>query len=234
MSFIQKQQLLQFDDCCQPVQAIQYNPGEYSKELFSNYHIQPPSQLDEWVEKRQAQFLAGRIAARYALNTIKLKQDKTYIGIGTHREPIWPDGIAGSISHYKNIAFAIAKQQKTGGLGLDIQTIFDDRQTHKIIKLILSPSDQVLFETGISGLSGNQLATLIFSAKESFFKAVFKQVGDYFDFNVVSIKSLDVQAGLITLSSDIDLSETIKPENTVNIVFKILAEYPDRIMTLLS
>ena len=71
-------------------------------------------------------------------------------------------------------------------------------------------------------MSKKQLMTLIFSAKECFFKAVFHQVKEYFDFKVVSIISLNEQTGQLILASDVALSEVIKPGKSFVVYYELL------------
>jgi 4'-phosphopantetheinyl transferase EntD len=238
MCFILKQQPLNLKNIRQAVELIQYDPDKYSRQLFSAHNIQQPEQLSEWVTKRQAQFLAGRIAARNALQAINSKQENTVIniGIGTHREPLWPKNIMGSISHDGDIAIATAAQQNRGGIGLDIQTVFNQQETQQYRKLILSQSDQTFFQKGNSGMSESQLMTLIFSAKESFFKAVFDHVKEYFDFNDVCITSFNGQTGQLTLACNHDaLGGIIKPGINDVVYFDWLShEQKDRIVTFIN
>ncbi len=221
MDFILNRQVLGLNRLCPPVYLIEYAPENYSRELFLAHHIKQPAELNNWVIKRKAQFLAGRIAAQDALRASSAKQDIAEIGIGRSRQPLWPDGIKGSISHDQNISVAVAQAGKAGGIGIDIQSVFTDEETQKNINLILSASDQALFENGSLDLSENQLATLFFSAKECFFKAAFHEVGEYFDFADVSIIAIDEQAGQIQLASNIELSETIKPGKQLTANFEM-------------
>ena len=227
MSFIVKQGSFTLNTIKQPIQLIQYDPDHYSSQLFSTHDIQQPAQLSQWVTKRQAQFLAGRIAAKNALQAMlftgKNNEKPQNIAIGKHREPLWPANIVGSISHNGNISVATTAdiQQNTRGIGLDIQRIFSDEETMKNSHLILSQSDQALFQKGVDSFSENQLAALIFSAKESFFKAIFNQVGEYFDFDAVSVIAINGQAGELTLVSHTALGSVIKPGNSFNINFEL-------------
>lgn len=68
--------------------------------------------------KRKAEHLAGRIAAVHALREFGLK---TVPGIGTQRQPVWPQGLhLGSISHSASTALAVVSRQP---VGIDIEAI---------------------------------------------------------------------------------------------------------------
>ena len=228
MSFIVKQKSVSFSRKIS-LEWVEYDVALYNKALFTQYAIKPPLELASWVTQRQAQFLAGRVAAKNSLPECYKNQP---IGVGNHREPIWPNGRMGSISHADNISIAISQAKLSGGLGIDIQSVFDEHEVRSSVTLILSHSDQALFQGSLSGLSDRQFLTLVFSAKECFFKAVFNQVGEYFDFNVVSIKSFDSQARKIVLASDVELSENIKPSR--NYVIDYVWINNNKIITFLN
>jgi len=185
---------------------VEYDLDAYKRDLFSQFVITPPSELADWVKKRQAQFLAGRIAAK---NSLPVDYKHQTVGIGQHREPLWPKGIMGSISHGKSISIALSQEKNIGGIGVDIQTTFSDKEAKISRKIILNHTEKELLRENPFDLSHKQLLTLIFSSKESFFKAVFSQVGGYFDFKDVSVMSVDTQALQIRIVTHIKLTEKI-------------------------
>lgn len=122
------------------------------------------------VPKRRAEFAAGRRAARMALAALGLP--KTEIPVGPHRAPVWPEGVAGSITHDRGLALA-AVIRKPGGLGIDLTEAAPlpggTRRT------ILPHAE----EAGLSDLE----ARAGFAAKESLFKALFPRMKTFFDFD---------------------------------------------------
>lgn len=113
--------------------------------------------------KRKAEHLAGRIAAVHALREFGLK---TVPGIGTQRQPVWPQGLFGSISHSASTALAVVSRQP---VGIDIETIFTPQTATELASSIVTHAEKELLAN--SGLSIEQALTLAFSAKESAFKA---------------------------------------------------------------
>ncbi len=206
-----------------PIQLIRYDINHYSDNLYSAFHIDQPPQLEQWVTKRKAQFLAGRVAARESLRTIG--STDTIIPSGLKREPIWPKKLLGSISHASGFSVASVMRHEalsTYGTGLDVQEILTSKEIKSIKKATLTTRDQIFFEKKVKGLSDNQLLTLIFSAKESFFKAVYKNIGQYFDFDVISVKDLDVESQKMTLVSETTLSNEITINNEYSVFLDIL------------
>ncbi|WP_284884328.1 enterobactin synthase subunit EntD [Citrobacter portucalensis] len=113
--------------------------------------------------KRKAEHLAGRIAAVHALREFGLK---TVPGIGTQRQPVWPQGLFGSISHSASTALAVVSRQP---VGIDIEAIFTPQTATELASSIVIHAEKELLAN--SGLSIEQALTLAFSAKESAFKA---------------------------------------------------------------
>ena len=120
------------------------------------------------VKKRREEFAAGRLCAREALRLLGLEDFPILTGEG--REPVWPDGVSGSISHSRRYySAAVFRSDKKGLIGLDIE------ESHRLRKDLWS---MTFVEEEIEWLRGRNLAdkevakwaTLIFSAKEAFYK----------------------------------------------------------------
>lgn len=192
-----------------PIQLIRYDINQYNDSLYPSLKIELPSESQQWVTKRKAQFLAGRIAAKNALQTISA--DNKTIHIGEHREPLWGNKIIGSISHSDGLSIAIAQFQTSSnqGIGLDIQTILNDQEINDSANAVLTANDEIFLKKEIHAYSYNQLFTLLFSAKESFFKAVFNDVGHHFDFDAVSLKSVDYDSRTLLLKCEKTISDNI-------------------------
>ncbi|MCR9029132.1 enterobactin synthase subunit EntD [Citrobacter amalonaticus] len=121
------------------------------------------AQLARAWRKRKAEHLAGRIAAVHALREWG---HKNVPGIGEQRQPLWPHGLFGSISHGATTALAVVSRQP---VGVDIETIFTPQTAAELASSIVTETEKVRLEG--SGLRFEQALTLAFSAKESAFKA---------------------------------------------------------------
>ncbi|MEM7718541.1 MAG: 4'-phosphopantetheinyl transferase superfamily protein [Pseudomonadota bacterium] len=128
------------------------------------------------IPKRRAEFAAGRRAARQALRAAGLPE--AAIPQGRKRAPVWPHGTIGSISHDNGLAAAcVASTGTVRRLGIDLAdaTAFPNRIRSQILK---TPAEQ----------SQSDIEALVtFSAKESVFKALFPDVGEYFWFDAVEV-----------------------------------------------
>jgi 4'-phosphopantetheinyl transferase EntD len=134
---------------------------------------------------RQAEFRAGRRAARQALARLGCSDQP--IRIGEDREPIWPSGYTGSISHCRTLCAAIvARTCDHTGLGLDIEPSAD--LDPDLIDQICRPPE---LAAGVSFTfaAGVRLhrPKLLFVIKEAVFKAYFPQTRHYLDFHDVTV-----------------------------------------------
>lgn len=173
-------------------------------QLFSHYNINLFEYIKKAVDKRKAEFLAGRYAAKHALSSYGI--DDYTVMIGKHRNPIWPADFNGSITHSNNIAIsAIAPKGKVRALGIDIEKCLSLDTINSVKRSIITTEEEELLKS--STLDFPQSFTLTFSAKESLFKALYPSVGRYFDFSAAKIIQLLPKSGKITLQLMENLSD---------------------------
>lgn len=117
--------------------------------------------------QRAAEFRAGRACARRALLQFGFR-NWPLLPAAT-REPQWPEGVVGSITHSGSYcAAAVASVQRCAGLGIDVEAIA--RVGDDVAALICTAREL----RDIAGETGRQLPRAAwFSAKESVFKALF-------------------------------------------------------------
>ncbi|MEA5169291.1 enterobactin synthase subunit EntD [Enterobacter sichuanensis] len=142
--------------------------------------------------KRKAEHLAGRIAAAHAL------PDHTVPGIGPSGEPLWPEGISGSITHSGTQAMAVVVRHPDARVGIDCEAILPDREAREIQDGIIDAQEAMCLTR--SGYPFALALTLTFSAKESLFKALFPQVKTFMDFDCARIMRLDERTLTLALS----------------------------------
>ncbi|HBS6724481.1 TPA: enterobactin synthase subunit EntD [Klebsiella pneumoniae] len=143
------------------IQQIDFDPATFQPEdlFWLPYH----ASLTGWGRKRQAEHLAGRIAAAYALREVGEKRLPT---IGDRRQPLWPTPWFGSISHCGQRALAVIADRP---VGVDIERRFTPQLAAELESSIISPAEKTALLR--SGLPFPLALTLAFSAKESGFKA---------------------------------------------------------------
>lgn len=188
-----------------PYVLARYELGKYSCDQFARHAIAFPPHISKSVAKRQAEFLAGRLCARLALEA--LGHEGSDVATGSHRQPIWPAGLVGSITHSGEYAAALVRPGTARhGVGIDIERRVDDGGRQALSELAVT-RDEAAFLRGHAGmLDFDWLLTVVFSAKESFFKAAFAQVGEFFDFDAVRVSRIDIPGGTIDMACTRTLS----------------------------
>jgi len=164
--------------------SYHFNIVNYNSRLFEQFNINFPDAIKSSVLKRQAEYLAGRYAARCALH--KLGLEVKGITTGKHRSPVWPSGISASITHTDSIAICAASYKYDHEyLGIDLEKRLNLKCVADIKNSIINLQEENLLLK--SELSFEDAFTLTFSAKESLFKALYPRVGRYFDFSAAQI-----------------------------------------------
>lgn len=215
-----------------------YNVQYFASEIFATQGIDYPESVRRSVTKRQSEFLAGRICARDALlDTDLIEENVPTIDIGSHRSPVWPKGYLGSISHTSSIAACVvARQDQFRYLGLDIEQIVDQSTLADIASMVGKGAEWNLFNRNqaeqkpTTELSEAQKLTLLFSAKESLFKAVYPKVLQYFDFDRATLVRWLPNAQKLVLR----LCDAFARQHQLPSTFTVSYEFSEReVLTLL-
>jgi 4'-phosphopantetheinyl transferase EntD len=145
------------------------------------------------VQRRAWEFAAGRLCARRALAEFGIVDFP--IVAAADRQPIWPRTMVGSITHTTGFCAAVvAERRHFAALGLDSEVVGD-------LKVQIWPSICVPAEIAwIRSQPTSQQAaaiTLIFSAKEAFYKCQYPLVNERLLFHdvVIEVSSWDASAG---------------------------------------
>jgi 4'-phosphopantetheinyl transferase EntD len=141
-------------------------------------------QIAKAVPHRRAEFTTGRACARRALAALGVAP--AAILSGPEREPLWPDGVVGSITHcagFRAAAVGRAAQYRT--IGIDAEP--DEPLPEGILDLVSLPSERSQLERA----AGVHLDRVLFSAKESVYKAWFPVARRWLGFEqaVIALKS---------------------------------------------
>lgn len=181
----------------------------FSPDLFRMHVIDFPAQIRKSVPKRQAEFIAGRLCAQSILSSYGYCHYT--IGTGNWREPIWPEPLVGSITHNNRYAAAIAAPQtRFTGIGIDVETIVAGPTRCALTNSVVSAKEMCyLYSVASTLMSLDCLLTLVFSAKESFFKAASGKVKRYFGFDAIEIIDVDAVACTLQLRSTQTLCKEI-------------------------
>ncbi|EBL5307010.1 4'-phosphopantetheinyl transferase superfamily protein [Salmonella enterica subsp. enterica serovar Newport] len=181
---------------------IEFQTNNYRDTLFTEHSVQFPEKLFTAVAKRRSEYLCGRISAQTLLNE---KQIYAQVIQSTEGAPIWPKEWLGSISHTEHCAIAvIAPKNKQCILGIDIEN-FNPEALDEIAGTIVQESEQK--HLAKNEIDYNIALHIAFSAKESFYKALFPQVKKFFGFESAIITDINTH----NQTFNIQLSHSLTP-----------------------
>ena len=137
--------------------------------------------VERAVERRRTEFARGRACARNAL--AELGCPPRAIPVGPSREPLWPEGFVGAITHCSGVVGAVAARHRdVPGLGIDVEVVAP--LSTGVSRLVLHPSEaERARRTDVPEVA-------FFSAKEAVHKALFPMTGvwmDHLDVEVVFV-----------------------------------------------
>jgi 4'-phosphopantetheinyl transferase EntD len=135
------------------------------------------------VEKRRREFASGRACARLAMAELGL--EPRAIPAGPRREPLWPVGVVGSLTHTVGFcAAAVTTRDAYAGLGIDAEP---DGPLSGAVAARVCSRDELDASRGC-GLDDATLAHVLFSAKEAVYKCQFPASGAYLGFHDVRLE----------------------------------------------
>jgi 4'-phosphopantetheinyl transferase EntD len=122
------------------------------------------------VQKRRREFATGRHCARSALGALGIGPAPILQGQGG--APQWPPGIVGSITHCAGYrAAAVARAGEVATIGLDAEPA--QRLPDEVLALVAQPDERDRLRDLARDAPGICWDRLLFSAKESVYKAWF-------------------------------------------------------------
>jgi len=141
---------------------------------------------------RKREFVAGRDCARAALVLIGFTEAP--IPADEDGVPVWPEGALAAISHSRGYCAAVAGRRADYRiLGLDLEKT--NRLSHSAIKRVVHPNEQSYVQ------DDQKKATLIFCAKEAFFKAQFPVWQTHGNFHDLELAVEDGENGAMTIQN---------------------------------
>lgn len=156
---------------------------------------------------RQQEFSSGRHCARQAAQSLSLSAAQQLaiadIAVGDHRDPVWPEGVRGSISHDGHQAIAVVSNDpRCVSVGVDLMSFREINRMPDINRLIATRDEtenaakvlrasapvgealeQLVRQANEAGVTLrdelNLAACVIFSAKESVFKCLYPCIREW-------------------------------------------------------
>ena len=197
--------------------VLEFDAESFVPQSFEQFKQPLPERIKKAVHKRQAEYLAGRICATQALTALNF--DNPIIHTADDRVPIWPAGTFGSITHTKGIAAAIAGiKHGSTGVGIDVEKLMKDSQETKLQTHILRDDENMQFHE--FGKQVTHPLSVIFSAKESIYKALYPFVKKYFGFDKARLVAFNET--VLTFKIMHDLSKQVQTGLEVNVHYQLI------------
>ncbi len=144
---------------------------------------------------RRREFIAGRLCALRALAASGAPSGGC-LPRDVDGLPVWPSGWVGCISHSQDWAVAAAApSSQVRGLGIDIQELVDDNVVGMTESMVASPEEMRRLRRA---MDRRQAFTLLFSAKEALYKALYPGLRRFQDFDAACV--VGVEDGVIELA----------------------------------
>ncbi len=160
--------------------SCQFDADKLGDDSFHEAGITLHASLSNAVAKRKAEYLAGRWCARAALAQLGVDG---LPGLNSDRSPAWPEGTLGSITHSHGVAeVMVADARDWLTVGLDTECWVNPERAARLERELLT-EEELKALAGMSPLQRANRLTLIFSAKESLFKALYPLTGKRFYFH---------------------------------------------------
>jgi enterobactin synthetase component D len=160
--------------------------------------IKLPDALFAARDKRRREFKLGRYCAAHALQTAG-HYEHVELARLANGLPEWPAGWLGSISHSSLGAIAaVSRRSSCSVLGIDIEQWIDDENVASVQGQVTCPSEVAV----LRDIPLRQAVTIVFSAKEALYKALYPEVGKFFDFTATRLVSASMNRLTFVLCED--------------------------------
>lgn len=150
-------------------------------------HPQEATEVARAVKARRDEFATGRWLASLALGA--LGYPRTALGVGRLREPLWCEGVRGSISHDGGVCAVVVAPAPSAAcpmFGIDLMALSGRiERLNELASLFVSSRNELQTVEAL-GLPVSA-ESLLFSIKESAVKAISHRVGDFIDLRSIDL-----------------------------------------------
>lgn len=146
----------------------------------------------EMAPRRLDEFASARAAARAALAAVA-PPGVTAIPRGPQRQPMWPSGITGAITHTRGhclaaVALRSSAEDTVGDLVIGLDAEERDRVSARVARRILVDAEQERLAAIVDPDERQRLVAATFSLKEAFYKAHHQLEPRYLGFDVIAVQ----------------------------------------------
>jgi len=140
--------------------------------------------VERAIAKRRREFAAGRLCARSAMASLGIADFPLLVG--DDRFPVWPAEAIGSITHTGDfVGAAVAARSDVAGIGVDVER--RGQVEPRLWKQICTASE-IRWLAALPRAEQPDMATVIFSAKEAFYKCQYCVSRSWLGFHDATLK----------------------------------------------
>jgi 4'-phosphopantetheinyl transferase EntD len=140
--------------------------------------------VERSIDKRKREFATARRLARAALE--ELGHLDAELLNGPDRAPLWPAGVHGSISHCDRRAVVAVTHAAHGTVGVDVE--HRDELKRELWKTVFVPREIAELDARFPADVRGRMALVLFSAKESLYKAQYPRTTTYMGFHELHVE----------------------------------------------
>lgn len=193
------------------IQLTQFDYTRFCDSMFEQTNIYCPEAIILSINKRKAEYFVGRYLVASKLEELGFEHCTLEPNID--RSPQFPVGTIGSISHCESLAcVAVTPSYHSDreNLGIDVQKIISSDVCNEIGSMIVEGQEVDLAMS--AGLTKEQAITLLFSAKESIYKALVKFSTRDLNFKDAKLKQITQNAMEFGISESVNLRNSALKE----------------------
>lgn len=203
---------------------VHFDASQFAESLFSTLNITPPAHLIRAVKKRRAEYLVSRYCIQQAMQTLGIED--FVLRNGEDRAPVWPEGIGGSLSHTQHRVCALLTRERGLLLGVDCERLMTAETAAETQHMLINAAEKRMLEQ--CSLPFNLALTVVFSLKESLYKALYPQLLQFMDFSAAQVVACSDDLQQLTLR----LTHTFSTEMVAGREFTGRAQVqPDEVLT---
>ncbi|WP_343553765.1 4'-phosphopantetheinyl transferase superfamily protein [Pantoea sp.] len=209
-----------------PIAWCKFDQNQWHAELHQHWQMPLSLALQSAVTKRKAEHLASRWLAQQRMAQLGLPD--FVLRNAPDRSPLWPAGIQGSLSHSRDCVVLVATTESLC-VGVDVEQMMSEETALETAELLMSAAEKQCLHH--QPLTFAHAATLLFSLKESVYKALWPQLHQPMDFVQAEIVDLDLNQGRAQLRLKQDFGKGFDQQTRLQAQFWLTET---RVVTLLT
>lgn len=204
----------------------EFDKQYWQAELHQRWQLPLPAPLEKAVIKRKSEYLASRWLARAVMAQFGVQD--FILHNASDRSPCWPAGVQASLSHSQD-QVVIAATREPLCVGVDVEQVMAADTAQETAEMLMNPQERALLQQITLPFATG--ATLLFSLKESVYKALWPQLHQPMEFLQAELFRLDPTTATAQLRLTQDFSVHFNRQTLLQARFSLSGQ---RVLTLVT